>query len=58
MNVPRALLSGFRIDLHSPEISAPSPGVLAVLPDHVVGEGVGLVAQKLRIRVLTSWQDR
>ena len=44
----------FRIHLHTPEISAPAPGVLAVIPDYVVGEGIGLASVKLRSRVLQA----
>ena len=34
----------FRIDLHPPKVRAPAPGVLAMIPDHIVGKSIGLVS--------------
>ena len=44
----------FRIHLHAPEISAPALGVLALIPDRIVGKGVGLVSREARSRVLKT----
>src|ERR1700678_3321424 len=51
---PARIAVRFRIHLHPPEIRAPSPRMLAVVPDHIVGESVSLVPGKRRSYVLKT----
>src|SRR5215469_6703131 len=48
--IPRALGVG----LNSAEVSAPSPGMFAMVPNHVVRPGKSLVPQQLRVGVLDT----
>src|SRR5215475_3232990 len=45
---------GLGVELNAAEISAPAPGVLAVVPDQTVGDGECLVAQQSWIGVLQA----
>src|SRR6202041_3158358 len=51
---PARIAVRFRIHLHPPEIRAPPPRVLAVVPDHIVGKRVSLVARERRSNVLKT----
>src|SRR6202035_2869999 len=55
---PAQIAIRFRIYLHPPEVSTPTPGMLAVIPDYIVGKGISLVSCKLRSRVLKTREVR
>src|ERR1700690_2009063 len=45
---------GFGVELDAAEVPAPAPGVLAMVPDQIVGESNGLVALQQWIGVLQA----
>src|SRR5277367_4554404 len=52
------IVAGFGVECNAPEIPAPTYGMFTAIPDQVVGEGPGLIANQLRVRVVQAAEIR
>ncbi len=48
------IAAGLVVELDAAEIATPAPGMFAVVPDHVVADGDGLVALQQRVHIVQT----